>query len=168
MAHLSTVDWCQDLIAPLSPIALLSRKLMWLIPRCIWLHLPGTAMSSPSSHPFSKLLFLLGSLRTTTGLNRNRQTHTHASSGPTVHLDSQTWSHGTQPKSILIGITIRAGNEWMCPLVLSASPHNLHIPHPHFWFFHFISHCFSLISPSVFTNEHMGRCSYLESMCLRV
>lgn len=61
------------LIAPLSPITLLISKprLIWLLPRSIWCHLPGRAVIAPSIHPFSKLLILF---RVTEG----KWTHTHA------------------------------------------------------------------------------------------
>lgn len=61
------------LIAPLSPITLLISKprLIWLLPRSIWCHLPGRAAIAPSIHLFSKLLILF---RVTEG----KWTHTHA------------------------------------------------------------------------------------------
>lgn len=99
--HLCAEDWCQGctkaLIAPLSPIKLLIRKprLIWLLPRCIWLHLPGRAMSHPSCHPFSKLLIRFrvaegssGQMDTHTNIN----TKTHSARELLVCLGIQTWS----------------------------------------------------------------------------
>lgn len=130
-AHLCGVVWCQGyiqaLIAPLSPITLLIRKprLIWRLPGCIWLHLPGRAPSSPSSHPFSKLLILCGVTEGSTGQMDTRactatQKHTLLMSlfldTNVINLHLTLQMHTTQIYSDW-GITKRPGIEWTCTLV---------------------------------------------------